>query len=74
MDMVDIIKMAANLGGYAVVCIVVIIMVRDLARAFLRELIRSVRENTAAQAKLAEKIDQLTRQPGHTPHREKSRP
>jgi hypothetical protein len=70
---IEIIKMAVNIGGYLVMSFVLIFTARDLARAFLRQLITAVRENTAAQARLAEKIDQLTRQTG-THHREKSRP
>jgi hypothetical protein len=69
---IEIVKMAVNIGGYLVMSFVLIFTARDLARAFLRQLITAVRENTAAQARLAEKIDQLTRQTG-THHREKSR-
>lgn len=72
MDM-EIIKMAVNVGGYLVMSFVLIFVARDLARAFLRQLITAVRENTAAQARLAEKIDQLVLRQTHHP-REKSKP
>jgi len=58
---IELIKMAVNVGGYLVMSFVLIFTARDLAKAFLRELIVAVRENTAANAKLAEKIDQLAR-------------
>jgi outer membrane murein-binding lipoprotein Lpp len=70
---IEIVKMAVNIGGYLVMSFVLIFTARDLARAFLKQLITAVRENTAAQARLAEKIDQLAKQTGPH-HREKSRP
>jgi hypothetical protein len=61
MTEIEIIKMAVNVGGYMVMCFLLIFTAREFTKTFLRELIVAVRENTAANAKLAEKIDQLAR-------------
>lgn len=61
MNEIEIIKMAVNVGGYLTMSFVLVFTARDLAKAFLRDLIAAVRENTAASAKLAEKIDALSK-------------
>jgi hypothetical protein len=62
----EIAKIAANVGGYLVMCFYLIRLGQQVAEKFLGRLIAAIQENTAARlkdaeerARLAEKIDAL---------------
>lgn len=68
MNELEIIKIAANVGGYLVMCFYLISTGRGLAEKFLERLIVAIGENTAARlkdaeekGKLGEKIDSLAK-------------
>jgi hypothetical protein len=76
MNPIEIIKIAANVGGYLVMCFYLVhagktfadsalSAAKELAEKFLERLISAILANTATHAKLAEKIDALSK--GHRP-------
>lgn len=66
-----IIQLAANIGGYLVMCFYLIWAVKALVAEFLDRLIRAIQDNTAARVKdaeekgrLSEKIDAMAKGSG----------
>ncbi len=63
MNELELIKIAANVGGYLVMCFYLISKASKFVDKFLDKLIDAITANTAAQATLAEKIDALSKGP-----------
>jgi len=70
MNELELLKIAANVGGYLVMCFYLINTMRRIAEKFLERLIVAIAENTAARlkdaeekGKLSEKIDALGKGP-----------